>query len=378
MPKPTAQLDVLVLGQHPATYLAALLIAANSKLRVAHCLIPGEAASDRLVLINPAFFELHSSFAALRRKMEMTGLYGLQFLGDEPATRNEFRGKTVLSYVAAYKTIRAALVKLAEEASIELHNPKTLLIHRIEDNGVELTVGKETVRAKALVLGGELPLDQQKLLGLPDGWGPDVVYRYTFLKLATARAAEAAGRPMVQMSLNLKETMCWGWFFPGPRCAQLAVAQPIESVGKFPSAELLQQWILVLRGHGILNGKNDIPVAAAESLDIPLAGALAHEGVANRTLLIGPAGGFYSACAEDIYPNCWSALFAAEAVKRALREPHLQDALQPYRQKWRTTLGEYLRGPQQNLRFLLPLIYRNPKMTARMAESILLGKSVVR
>jgi flavin-dependent dehydrogenase len=113
-------------------------------------------------------------------------------------------------------------------------------------------------------------------------------------------------------------------------------------------------------------------------MEIPAAGALVRECVANRTLLIGPAGGFYTACMEDIYPNCWSAVFAVDAVRKALKETHLQDALNPYREKWGTTLGEYLRGPQQNLRFLLPLVYRNPVMTSRMGESILLGKSVVR
>ena len=66
------------------------------------------------------------------------------------------------------------------------------------------------------------------------------------------------------------------------------------------------------------------------------------------------------------------------AIRAALGEVHLQDALQPYRQAWGTTLGEYLRGPQQNLRFLLPLVYRNPVMSGRLAESILQGKSVVR
>jgi flavin-dependent dehydrogenase len=121
-----------------------------------------------------------------------------------------------------------------------------------------------------------------------------------------------------------------------------------------------------------------IQADATQSIDIPLAGALAHEGVANRTLLIGPAGGFYSACSEDIYPNCWSAVFAADTLRKALKERHLQDALNVYRSAWRTTLGDYLRGPQQNLRFLLPLVYRNQVMTQRLSESILLGKSVVR
>ena len=103
-----------------------------------------------------------------------------------------------------------------------------------------------------------------------------------------------------------------------------------------------------------------------------------QEGVANRTLLIGPAGGFYNACAEDIYPTCWSAVFAANVVTNALQARHLQDALGAYRQTWGATLGDYLRGPQENLRFLLPLVYRNPVMTARMGEAILSGESVVR
>jgi len=134
----------------------------------------------------------------------------------------------------------------------------------------------------------------------------------------------------------------------------------------------------VLHKHGILKTADNLPLDRIEGMDMAAAGALTREIVANRTLLFGPAGGFYTACLEDLYPNCWSATFAVDAVRAALNEPHLQDALQPYRQKWGHTLGEYLRGPQQNLRFLLPLVYRNPVMTSRMGESILLGKSVVR
>jgi len=155
------------------------------------------------------------------------------------------------------------------------------------------------------------------------------------------------------------------------------VAQPVETVSSVRPVELLAHWANVLRANGILSNQL-LPLDDLQSKDLPLAGALAHEGVANRTLLVGPAGGFYSACNEDIYPNCWSALFAADAIKKALKERHLQDALQPYRSRWRTTLGEYLRGPQQNFRFLLPFIYRNQVMTTRLTESILLGKSVVR
>jgi len=76
--------------------------------------------------------------------------------------------------------------------------------------------------------------------------------------------------------------------------------------------------------------------------------------------------------------NCWSAIYAAQAIQHALKERHLQDALNVFRSSWRTTLGDYLRGPSVNLRYLLPLIYRNPVMTERISESILMGKGVVR
>jgi hypothetical protein len=378
MAKSPPQLDVLVVGEHPCTYLAAMLLATTAKIRVAHCCVPGNGESDRLVLINPAFFDLHPLLGPLRRKLEMTAVYGLQFLADDPATHSEFRNKAALSHVASCKSVRTALMSLAEDQQVPLLTPKALQIHRVDERGLEITVGKETMHPRSLILGAALPVPQRKLLGLPESWGADVVHRYTFLKLPAGRWTDPGSRPILPMSLNLRDSLCWGWLLPGPKAIQLAVVQPIESIAIFPPLELLNHWIGVLRSHNVLLAKGDLPIASAESLDLPLAGALEHEGVANRTLLIGPEGGFYSACAEDIYPNCWSTLFAVDAIKKALREPHLQDALQPYRQKWRTTLGEYLRGPQQNLRFLLPLVYRNQRMTTRLTESILQGKSVVR
>jgi hypothetical protein len=378
MAKTPPQLDVLVIGEHPCSYLAAILLASAAKMRVAHCTVPGNSEPDRLVLINPAFFELHPSLGSLRRKLEMTPIYGVQFLSDDPATRSEFRNKAAMAYVASYKAVRTALCKLAQAESVELLTPKILQIQHVDERGVDVLVGKNAIHPRSLLLATHLPVAQKKILGLPEGWGPDVVHRYTYLKLPAVRWIEPGSRPIVPISLNLRDSYCWGWLLPGPNAIQIAVEQPVETVEKVPPADLLAHWGNVLKAHGVLAEKGELPLHSLESLDFPLAGALEHDGVASRTLLIGPEGGFYSACSEDIYPNCWSALFAAEAIKKALREPHLQDALQPASQKWRTILGEYLRGPQQNLRFLLPLVYRNQKMTTRLTESILQGKKVIR
>src|SRR5690606_1407804 len=100
-------------------------------------------------------------------------------------------------------------------------------------------------------------------------------------------------------------------------------------------AGLLRQWVHLLHTHGAIK-TIDLPFDDATQLDMPMAGALEQECVANRTLLIGPAGGFYSGSGEDIYPACWSVIFAVDTARKALKEPHLQDALAPYRQKWRT------------------------------------------
>jgi hypothetical protein len=378
MAKPETQPDILVLGEHPAAYLAAALVRHKSKLRVLHSTVPDAPDADRLVILNPALFALHKVLEPLRRKLDLTGVYGLRFLADEAGVGSEHRSKSGLSFVTTYKGVRTAMREVAEAEGVEFVTPKQLHVHRLDEHGIDVTIGKAAVRPKAMILGGALPEPQQKLLGMPDGWGADVVHRYTYVKLPGSKWADLGARPVVPMSLNLKGLLCWAWLLPGPKGFQLAVEQPIETIEKTRPQDLLAHWAEVLRRHDVLNPKLDVPVESAEWIDLPLAGALVHEGVANRTLLVGPAGGFYTACAEDIYPNCWSAVFAADAIKKALKEPHLQDALAPYRQRWRTTLGDYLRGPQQNFRFLLPLVYRNQVMTTRLTEAILLGKSVVR
>jgi flavin-dependent dehydrogenase len=358
--------------------LCAALLKHKTKLRVLHSTLPNESWPDRLEIVNPELFDLHPLLDPLRRKVEMTAVYGLRFIADTSGVGSEHRSRSAMAHVAAYKSLRAAMIKLAESQAVEMVAPKALQIHRVDEQGIEVTVGKAELKPKMLVLGGLPTEPEARLLGLPDAWGPDVVHRYTFLKLPGTKWADLGMRPVIPMSLNLRDMLCWAWLIPGEKSMQIAVEQPVETLGRADPDELLAHWVNVLRTHQVLNGKAEVPLDQAQSIDLPLGGAMAHEGVANRTLLVGPAGGFYSATSEDMYPNCWSAVFAADAVKKALKEVHLQDALQPYRHKWRTTLGDYLRGPQQNLRFLLPLVYRNPVMTSRLTESILLGKSVVR
>jgi hypothetical protein len=268
------------------------------------------------------------------------------------------------------------LKELAYDRGVQLKENVGVEIHHLDERGASVSVDGQRIYPSALILSENLEQNQQQLLGITEDWDHDVLYRFTSAAVPTPPQPD--GPHLIRMSLDVGGTLAWGWLLVNDEHAQVVIAQPISTVDRHVSKKLLRQWVSVLQGHGDLANDIGLSDAQIESWDLPLGGALAQEGIGNRTLLIGPAGGFYSACGEDLYPNCWSAFFATEVVRKAMHEKHLQDAINPYRMIWRTTLGEYLRGPQQNLRFLLPLMYRNQTMTTRLAEAILLGKQVVR
>jgi flavin-dependent dehydrogenase len=380
----SVQPDVLVLGSHPCCYFAAALLQ-ESNVRVVHATIPDEPLEDRLTLLNPAIFDVHKLMAGMKTKVPMVAIHGLRFLADDPTVASEHAGKAVLGYIAMLRLVRQFMIEQAAKLKVELVASKQVQIQHVDEGGAQVSLnGKQPVRPRLLIVGGELPEPQKRMLGIPDSWESGVLHRYTYLKLKGTKCLEpgsstASAKPVIPMSLDLSGQLFWAWLLPGPSELQIAVEQPVATVSEHPSKELLQHWIDVLIAHKVLKpAVKQFDLSLAESIDLPLAGALSQEGVANRTLLIGPAAGFYTACAEDIYPNTWSAVFAADVARKAIRERHVQDALGAYREKWGSTLGDYLRGPQQNLRFLLPLVYRNPVMTARLTEAILSGVSVVR
>lgn len=370
--------DVIVMGEHPAAYLCAAALRQKGSLGVVHLTLPHEHPPERLVTINPEFFGLHKLLEPLKKTLKLTPVWALQFLGDEASLVSELhRAKAPAAYIGTYRDVRAAMEKIALAEGVRCVKPKALEVTHADEAGVDITAGGEKLHARVVALAGSLGEASRRVLGLAEPWPSEIIRRYTFLRLKGAKWATIAARPTMPMSLDLGGKLTWGWLLPGDGEVQLAVERPITPNDAADGKSLLRRWAVVLHRNGFLKTA-DVPIDAAETMDLPLAGALAREGVANRTLLIGPAGGFYSACAEDIYPNCWSALFAADVIRKAIKEPHLQDALQPYRHKWGSTLGDYLRGPQQNLRFLMTLIYRNKQMTARIAEAILDGKSVIR
>ncbi len=113
-----------------------------------------------------------------------------------------------------------------------------------------------------------------------------------------------------------------------------------------------------------------VPCPASAALDMD-----SHVG--KNTLVIGDAGGFVSAASnEGIYPAMWSAQIAAGVAHEALGIDHSQDALMTFNTQWRLQMADYLRSPNTDAQFLLPLIFSNQPMADRMGAAFFSGENI--
>ncbi len=110
----------------------------------------------------------------------------------------------------------------------------------------------------------------------------------------------------------------------------------------------------------------------------PASGALDMEShVAKHTLVIGDAGGFVSAASnEGIYPAMWSARIACDVADAALTGTCSQDDLMVFDTTWRIAMADYLRPPNTDIQFLLPLIFSNQPMADRMGAAFFSGENI--
>lgn len=381
-PSPGAQnrLDVLVVGAHcSASLAAAALRDGHPRLTVGHVLPCDEGLVDRLTLVNPRFFDLHPLLGKLRGEPLWTDTFGLDFLSPTNPSRGEYATRTPTALVASTAGVASAIARAAHSAGDRPQPCNEFKVLRVVDDGVEMLIDGRPMTARMLLVASNLPADARRTLGIARHWDEPVVQQYQFLQFKPAKGALKLpqGGP-VAMSWDLEGRGMWAWALASGEMVHLAVLRARRPAHVTDTADLAS-WVKNLTLHGLISKPDALPeLSTARCIDLPVAGALAGEVVANRTLLIGPAGGFVSACAEEVYPSCWSAVLASEVAAEALRETHVQDALGAYRSRCGSTVGDYLRGPQQNLKLLLPLVYKNKVMAARLGEAILSGESVVR
>lgn len=94
-------------------------------------------------------------------------------------------------------------------------------------------------------------------------------------------------------------------------------------------------------------------------------------------LLIGQCGGFSSALSgETIFASARLARIIANLVGAALRSPQPQDMLSHFELQWRSSLADYLRLPNTDLQFILPVIFTNEQIARKIAAGFVKGENL--
>lgn len=373
---------VVIVGSHPAAWLCALFLH-DAKVSVA-VIEDGMRSPDRLVTLNPAFFNLHKGLDVLRATLPATPIDRVRFLGhgDSDATSHASgaRGEkeAPLTFLTPLAEVREQLKRLALGAGVRLCEG-AFRVEQVDERGAHVRLGRQSFVPRVLAVCDSLEPEVAAQIDIKP-FARSQLWTLATTGL-TARGRTPNGPEMADdvlpLSLELDGARAWGRLMRHRDALELSVLSPAER-GEEDARRLLDVWAGMLRDRGLLCAEASPDGRTLQTHPVPLGGALERDVVGRRTVLFGPAGGFLSASGEEVYPSCWSAKYAAEAAAKASRASHPQDALAAYRGQWGSTIGDYLRGPQQNLEFLMPLVYRNPPMTDRLADAILRGRSLVK
>ena len=377
---------IVIVGNHPSALIAAVKLAAAG-VATAIVDVGNTPLPDRLVAINPELFALVPQLVSDRPPAsDLEGIVFHRAAGTAAQTTKDVgkglkatKGVTGLASVCSLSDLTTRLRRIVEEVGQEGVAPQFIsgqaVAEEVDETGLVLKCGRQTLRPKLMIAADPLPDSLAVAVGAKAAASSAASSSTLAIYEIDSKLLKNVGRAL-HVALDLTGES-WGWLMTsdtddGPR-AQLQVQHPPSQ----DSTAVLREWAGRLYHAGLLK---DATVDGRSVRTAPLApaGALQRDVVARRTLLVGPAGGFYSSSGEDVYPACWSASIAADIAAKAIKAAHVQDALGAYRGKWGASLGEYLQGPQQNLRFLMPLVFKNPVMTDRLAESILRGQSLVK
>lgn len=96
-----------------------------------------------------------------------------------------------------------------------------------------------------------------------------------------------------------------------------------------------------------------------------------------RCVLTGQCGGFSAALSgEALYAGLRSGMLAGGVCVRALQSRVTQDVLCQFDTQWRSTLADYLRLPNTDLSFILPVVFTNPQMASKIAAGFINGENL--
>jgi len=238
-----------------------------------------------------------------------------------------------------------------------------------------LDAGEEQVEA---VFGDRDPIAARFVLladGAESGWADLGIPARRWIATASGQVKKNARDDRMHWVLGLERgRSLGGWWFTGTN-----VVIRLHAEGNRESVrDGCRSLVTRVSQAGLLPADLAVDTSAITTRPAPARRALEIEShVDKRSLRIGEAGGFVAAAScEGIHPAMWSARLAAEVITTAIESRHPQDELRQFSASWRTTMAQYLRPPNTDAHFLLPLVFSNQQMADRMAGAFWRGENI--
>ena len=365
--------DVVIIGAGPAGALAAGLLAAQGRSILLVDQAAGSDARGRLAWVNAKAGPLLKKAGVSPGDVLNEPFSDVTFFNADLSKSAKPAFAEPPGYLVDRRVFGRVLVEAAVAAGAELREGWKVAAADLREDSVEIrAAGGESACGRMLLVAtgaGDRLLGRIAGLGRMPAGGRQAAWVE-----ATSDEVKAPGNA-VSVVLGLNRQSAFGMVLKQGARVAVAVSNPgSEEEATSLHISLCQDLALKEIVPAELAGE----AARAEVQYIPAGIALELDShVAKHTLIIGDAGGFVSAASDEgIYPAMWSAQLAADVVHEALDNTHSQDVLMEFDARWRMSMAEYLRAPNTDIQFLLPLIFANQPMTDRMAAALFAGENI--
>lgn len=305
---------------------------------------------------------------------------GMTFHSSDLGKTAQSAAKEPAAYRINYPQLVGHLHQHARDAGVQILHESTA--KRIELRETEVRVdldGNDPLEGKFLLLADGAARTLSQSPGNPAVLSPASVKTagrwFATLELAVPTRGRDPRDGHMHWLLGLdRQQACLLWWWEGSTIVLSLLASGTgESVAKTLCATATK-----LMGAGLIACKDPIDPAAVMLRPAPARSALEIDShVEKRCLVVGDAGGFMGETSgEGIYPAVWSAQIAVDSIIAAKTSPHPQDQLRQFSTTWRSSMAEYLRPPNTDVHFLLPLIFSNKQMADRMAAAFWKGQNI--